>query len=321
MTSHPDISIIIPAFNRLWCLPAAVASCRQSSARKEIIVVDDGSTDGTWEWLQRQPDVTAIKQTNWGKDHAVNRGFELARGEFVRFLDSDDLVTPGADAAQLDVARKTGADVVVAGHVFRDDVAGTQLTRPWTPCDDFVSQQLGECDSSHYSAYLFRREFLKGVRHRQEFGVRDDRMFVIEMAIKGPRVASVDIPCLIHIHHARQRLQFSKGLQDAVTNWAHLQIYKKAALLLEERGALTVRRRKAMAKALWPLAHWIAKTHLSDAKSVADWIFTLDPEFVVPEKGMLGWMYRIWGFKKTERILRLRRFLLQPFRASSMAEA
>lgn len=95
----PKISIIIQTYNRLWCLPRAVHSCRQSAISSEIIVVDDGSADETWDWLQAQPDVTAIKQTNWGKDHAVNRGFDMARGEFVRFLDSDDLVVPGADAA------------------------------------------------------------------------------------------------------------------------------------------------------------------------------------------------------------------------------
>lgn len=179
--------------------------------------------------------------------------------------------------------------------------------------------------SANATAHITRRTFFGGSFSR-EFGTGRNSVSGTTACssskwLKGPRVASVDIPCLIHIHHARQRLQFSKGLQDAVTNWAHLQIYKKAALLLEEQGALTVRRRRAMAKALWPLAHWIAKTHLADTKGVADWIFTLDPEFVVPEQGALGWMYRKWGFEATERVLRLRRVLLQPFRTSSMAEA
>ena len=67
-----DVSIIIPTFNRLWCLPRAVASCRDSAVSVEIIVVDDGSSDGTWEWLSAQKDVVALKQENWGKGWAVN---------------------------------------------------------------------------------------------------------------------------------------------------------------------------------------------------------------------------------------------------------
>jgi glycosyltransferase involved in cell wall biosynthesis len=90
-----DVSVIIPTYNRLWALPRAVESCRDECST-EIIVIDDGSTDGTWDWLQTQKDVAAIRQDNWGKDWAVTKGFAAARGEFIRFLDSDDWLIPGA---------------------------------------------------------------------------------------------------------------------------------------------------------------------------------------------------------------------------------
>src|SRR5947209_17489750 len=108
-----DISIIIPTFNRMWSLPKAVNSCRGTRCETEIIVVDDGSSDGTWEWLQTQTDIVAIRQSNLGKDWAVNKGYASARGEFIRFLDSDDWYLDGALDAQLAVARKTLADVIV----------------------------------------------------------------------------------------------------------------------------------------------------------------------------------------------------------------
>lgn len=100
-----DISVIIPTFNRLWCLPNAVESCRRARCSVQIIVVDDGSDDGTWEWLETQSDVTSIRQHNLGKDWAVNHALPLAAGEFVRFLDSDDALTPGANDSQLAAAR------------------------------------------------------------------------------------------------------------------------------------------------------------------------------------------------------------------------
>ena len=57
-----DLSIIIPTYNRLWALPKAVDSCFSEGCKVEIVVVDDGSTDGTWEWLQNRKDVVSIRQ-------------------------------------------------------------------------------------------------------------------------------------------------------------------------------------------------------------------------------------------------------------------
>jgi glycosyltransferase involved in cell wall biosynthesis len=311
-----DVSVIISTFNRLWCLPKAVESCRHTACRTEIIVVDDGSTDGTWEWLQQQKDIVAIRQANWGKDCAVNAGFAKAAGEYVRFLDSDDWLLVGATDAQLTLARKENADVVVSGFEVYDEAQNIVRSSPWSECDDFIAQQLGECDSSHYSAYLFRRSFLLNIPHRQEYAFRDDRMFVIEMAIAKPDVAVYHQPSFGHRHHLQNRLQFPTGIRSVVTNYQHLQIYRKALTLLEAQGELTPRRKKAAARALWPLAHWIAYTHLEEACEVADWIFKLDPEFRVPEAGMLGRFYRGIGFRRTEQVLALRRKLIAPFRRS-----
>jgi glycosyltransferase involved in cell wall biosynthesis len=308
-----DITIIIPTYNRLWCLPDAIASCRGNVCSAEIIVVDDGSTDGTWEWLQTQADVHTLRQQNAGKDWAVNKAFGEARGEFIRFLDSDDMLVPTANDLQLKAGRDNKSDVVTAGYIVQDDILNTKRTQPWIPCDDFIAQQLGECDSSHYSAYLFRREFVADIPHRPEFTVRDDRMFVIEVAFKHPRVSYVEEPALIHRHHSRERLQFPKGLKLAVTNHAHWEIYKKAVQGLNAGGSLTDRRRRAISKSLWPLAHWVSYTDLHDACRLYAWILELDPTFVPPDEGVLGFMYRTLGFYRTEQVLHVRRFLRNCF--------
>lgn len=298
-----DVSIIIPAFNRLWSLPDAIASCRATTCAYEIIVIDDGSSDGTSDWLKTQADVIAVRQDNWGKCNAVNRGFEMARGEFIRFLDSDDLLPPGVNDIQLAKARAENADIVVAGKIERHEPAGTEQTYPWVRCDDFIAQQLGEADSSHYSAYLFRRDFLKTIRHRQEFAYRDDRMFVIECALALPRIAIVDEPCLIHRHHPNDRLQYPGGVVSVVQNWQELKMFQKAAKLLEARGMLDARRRRAMTAPLWNLAHRFAASHIGEAKAVVKWIKELDPGFRITQGGAVGAMHRTLGFTLTHTVV------------------
>src|SRR4051812_39478674 len=108
-----DLTIIIPTFNRLWALPKAINSCRDTKCKTEIVVIDDGSTDGTWQWLSAQQNLISLRTSNWGKPWAVNRAFEIASGRYIRFLDSDDWVLPRANDIQLQLADDCRSDLVV----------------------------------------------------------------------------------------------------------------------------------------------------------------------------------------------------------------
>ncbi len=88
---NPDISVIIPAFNRAHTLPRALDSLlAQTHKPKEIIVIDDGSTDDTQAVLTDYPGLNIITQDNRGVSAARNVGVEKASGEWLAFLDSDD---------------------------------------------------------------------------------------------------------------------------------------------------------------------------------------------------------------------------------------
>jgi len=87
-----DISVIIPTYNRKNTLPRAVESVlNQTYKPVEIIIVDDGSTDGTKEWFSEMyPLVHYIYQVNSGVSLARNTGINSARGDWIALLDSDD---------------------------------------------------------------------------------------------------------------------------------------------------------------------------------------------------------------------------------------
>lgn len=99
----PLVSVIIPAFDAGATLAACLASvsAQGEGVRHEIIVIDDGSTDDTLEIARATPGVTGISQNNRGPAAARNAGIERARGEYLAFLDADDLWPKGKLAHQL----------------------------------------------------------------------------------------------------------------------------------------------------------------------------------------------------------------------------
>ena len=307
------LSIIIPSYNRLWALPKAIESCRATKSPHEIIVIDDGGTDGTSEWLAQQPDIVHVHTDNWGKDWAVNKAFSMARGQYVRFLDSDDWLELDANDGQLEVALRTDADIVVAGYRTVDDRTDTWIEAPWVECDDFIAQQLGEVQGSHYSAFLFKKSFIADVPHRQEFIANDDRMFILEVALKHPKIAIWNKFALVHRHHARGRLQMPTASEAVPVHLAELKIYKKVYQLLADRGEMNARRGKAStASRLWPLAHQIARYDLDEATRVFNMIRELDPDFIVPGSGFLPRLYNTLGFRRAAILLKIRRFFMWP---------
>jgi glycosyltransferase involved in cell wall biosynthesis len=86
---RPLVSVVIPCHNRASALAGAVRSAVARSARVQVVVVDDGSTDGTAA-VARALDVILVRQPRHGSAAARNRGLQAATGEFVIFLDPDD---------------------------------------------------------------------------------------------------------------------------------------------------------------------------------------------------------------------------------------
>jgi glycosyltransferase involved in cell wall biosynthesis len=98
--SEPVFSLIMAAYNAADVIPAAIGSAqRQTLTDFELIVVDDGSTDGTGEIVAalaaRDPRIRLLTQANAGANATRNRAISEARGRYVTFLDSDDLKLPG----------------------------------------------------------------------------------------------------------------------------------------------------------------------------------------------------------------------------------
>ncbi|MCH8549887.1 MAG: glycosyltransferase family 2 protein [Balneolaceae bacterium] len=109
-----NISVIIPTYNRRELVTRAIDSAlNQTLKPAEVIVVDDGSTDGTAEMLESRygERIVLITQQNRGVSAARNRGISKAKGEWIAFLDSDDEWLPKKLELQAEFIRETGAEV------------------------------------------------------------------------------------------------------------------------------------------------------------------------------------------------------------------
>ena len=119
------VSVIIPAFNSAATIIATVESALgQTLSDLEVIVVDDGSTDDTLALVSaiHDPRLRVIRATHGGVAHARNLGIEEARGEFLAFLDADDMWTADKLEAQVAaLAADSEADAVYSWTVFLDD--------------------------------------------------------------------------------------------------------------------------------------------------------------------------------------------------------
>ena len=118
MPIAPLFSVVVTAFDRLTYLKKALASVRaQTLADYELIVVDDGSRDGTWEWLKTVRGAAAVRhRRNRGVAAARNTGLSRCRGRLVAMLDSDDLWRPGFLAAMAQALSRPGTQAAFCAY-------------------------------------------------------------------------------------------------------------------------------------------------------------------------------------------------------------
>ena len=121
------ISIIIPCYNHERFLPDAIESAlAQRRVNVEVVVVDDGSTDGSAAVAERYP-VRLVRQPNRGLSAARNAGLRASRGDLVIFLDADDRLYPEAATAAVDAFRRSPSAMLALGRCQLIDEDGRPL--------------------------------------------------------------------------------------------------------------------------------------------------------------------------------------------------
>jgi glycosyltransferase involved in cell wall biosynthesis len=159
------ISTIIPCYNHAALLPRAVesAAARADDLEREIIIVDDGSTDETpkvcAELAARHPEVRVIRQVNGGLSNARNSGMRAASGAFIHFLDADDYVAPSMYAVMAHALEEApAAHVAYCGFEVIDPAGGQLVRSEGEPLAADMRERLRQSNLGPVHTFLVRRE-------------------------------------------------------------------------------------------------------------------------------------------------------------------
>lgn len=205
--AQPLVSVVIPTYDRAALLRKALESVfAQTWTQYEVIVVDDGSTDSTREIIGQWSDrLTYIWQENRGVAEARNRGTSAARGEWIAFLDSDDLWLPEKLARCMERVRRAPDTAILFHPMTEIDDAGNRVRgrSKRAAAGRIVDRLFAHC-FVHTPTVVVRRDVLKQAGgFSAELEVCEDYQLWLRIALKHPFVMVPEPLALRRLHLCR----------------------------------------------------------------------------------------------------------------------
>jgi glycosyltransferase involved in cell wall biosynthesis len=308
---QPDVSVIIPTYNRRHLVEEAIQSCfaGNESLEIEVVVVDDGSTDGTREYLRSLTDerVRPVLQEHQGPQVARNQGLTEAQGRFVKFLDSDDLLVEGALTEEVSLLSRTSFDVAYGDLLHVDLRTGDE---GWTARNEIDEELISGIFRGKVltipPVFLYRCEILTDAVWNPSIPYHQDTAFAINVASQCPKSCYVNCTVAIHRHHlADGRVSLDK--QSAPTTerlYLQTRLIKKGVDRLRNRNQLSERHRHAAADGLWVWAHMLSVYDWDVFERVYEYIEEIMPEYrPMRSNNLLRMLDSLFGPRLTERII------------------
>jgi glycosyltransferase involved in cell wall biosynthesis len=244
------VSIIVPCFNAAATIGATIeGALSEAENTREIVIVDDGSTDESLEIARSfEPCVRVLTGPNRGASAARNRGIAETAGEWIVFLDADDLIAPGTLQQRLATAEVTGADVVVCDwqELFSsehgtDDGAVRSIDLAALEADAEIG-----CATHVWAttaALLYRRRLVEKIGgFREDLPVIQDARFLFDAAYHGARFAHSP-----HLGACHRILPQSLSRSNPGAFWRDVLVNgKQIEALWRARGELSSKHREAL---------------------------------------------------------------------------
>lgn len=242
--STPAVSVVLPTYNRAWCLREALDSVAGQGFRDfELIVVDDGSTDETACLLRAYGDaLRVLRQPRRGVSAARNAGIAAARGKLIAFLDSDDLWLPGKLARQVEFFdRHPAALICQTEELWVKNGRRVNPGQRHRKRGGMIFEPSLELCLVSPSAVMLRRELLDAVgRFDERLPACEDYDLWLRISCRFP-VGLIETPLIVK----------RGGHADQLSRAAGLDRYRIASIAqLIFGGGLTAAQRRAAAAVL-----------------------------------------------------------------------
>lgn len=248
------VSILIPCRNAERYLAATIESAlAQTQPAFEVLVVDDGSTDGSAVVASGfGARVTVVASPGRGVSAARNHATHLARGEFIQYLDADDLLEPHALASRVDTLQRTGADIAISGWqrmVERDGTWGDGAVEEgrWPETTEPADLVVFKGFWAPAAALLYRRSLCDRIGGwRETLPVIQDARYLLDAVRVGGRVTHVPGVGARYRQHAGNSVSTSGA---AAFWWDVLRNAREVEALWRADGCLDASHRAALAEA------------------------------------------------------------------------
>jgi glycosyltransferase involved in cell wall biosynthesis len=201
------VSVVIPTRNRLAFLQNAIASVQaQTYSDWEAIIIDDASTDGSWQWLAsfREPRIRGVHlEQHCERSAARNRGVREAGGEMVLFLDDDDRLKPHALAClTAELEKHTDAIAAVGGRVYFDDRGQDQefTLSHWRVKRVIWPEILFGLVPAQGEALIRMSTLIATCGWKEHLALAEDHEFWLRLATLGPVVTIPDTVLEVRVH-------------------------------------------------------------------------------------------------------------------------
>ncbi len=206
----PKISVIMPVFNsRKYVDKAIISILNQDFADFEFLIFDDGSSDGSLKRLDyfaaRDPRIKVFRRTHGGLTRLLNEGIELAKGELIARMDSDDIAAPNRFSMQLAFLEENPDYVAVGSQVMIIDPDGFPIgfTEPPLTHEDieYTHLQVDENTVICHPSLLVKKSALSAINgYRESLETAEDRDLYLRLALIG-KLGNINQPLLKYRRH------------------------------------------------------------------------------------------------------------------------
>ena len=260
--SKYDISIIIPAFNQERHISKCIDSAlNQENINTEIIIIDDGSTDNTLkicqEYSAKHSNIIVIHQDNSGLATARNTGLDIARGEWISWIDSDDWIEPNMYELLLQKCNNTSAEMVSYNYFNETEKGSILIIHDITIGDFDIIENLlhNKLDCTLWLSFI-KRELFHDIRFVEEINIGEDLLVSIKLFMKKPKRTQIS-EALYHYRatndNSIMRSPFSKEKCQQLVRCVGLieKLLEENSLYQEHIAGIIARRKYAKFKILY----------------------------------------------------------------------